>query len=339
MKVLLVGGGTGGHIFPLRNLADELVTQKADVELLVAEAPLDRRIAKQNFSDITTHFLRTGKIRRYFSLKNFVAPFIILQSIFAARKILRKNKPDVLFFKGGFVGFPILVAAKLFGFRGKIVSHESDISPGALTLLVRKFAHQHFESFGKTPTPLFFETKKKTAPKKASPTPPGGKILFLGGSQGANFLNILCKNHVRQLVKTRHVTVITGVGKAVNFRHKNFEQYELLPAEELSRRLKHADLVISRAGANTLFEVIAAKKPSIVIPLPSSARNHQWKNAQFFAQKNLCRVFPQNSRKSFLKAVTAAQKDHQMKTALQKSQIKNAAGKIAETILNFEKKN
>jgi UDP-N-acetylglucosamine--N-acetylmuramyl-(pentapeptide) pyrophosphoryl-undecaprenol N-acetylglucosamine transferase len=111
-KVLLIGGGTGGHIFPLRNLIDELVKKGAEVELIVSDSDLDKKIVAENFTNLPVHFFQAGKIRRYLSWKNFTDPFVIMKSCWKALQLLKEIHPDVIFFKGGFVGFPFLVAAK-----------------------------------------------------------------------------------------------------------------------------------------------------------------------------------------------------------------------------------
>ncbi|MBT3349243.1 UDP-N-acetylglucosamine--N-acetylmuramyl-(pentapeptide) pyrophosphoryl-undecaprenol N-acetylglucosamine transferase [bacterium] len=338
-KILLVGGGTGGHIFPLRNLIDELKKRGAETELVVAEAPLDRKIVKENFGDVKTHFFRTDKIRRYFSMENLAAPIRILKSVRTAQKLLQKINPDAIFFKGGFVGFPFLIAAKLGKFRGKIFTHESDISAGVMTKFARRVANETFESFGNPQTPLFFSNAEKPAPKKEKTTPPLFKILIFGGSQGARNLNELFLKNAQSLLKNCHYIVVTGREKKLNFSHPNFEQFEMLPATELSQKIAESDFVISRAGANSLFEIVAAKKPSLIIPLPSAARDHQRKNAEFFAEKNLCHVYEQDSKASFPAAVKSAITDEKMRTALSTSQIRNAAPEIAEKILKFLEKN
>ena len=111
-KVLLIGGGTGGHIFPLRNLIDELVKKGAEVELIVSDSDLDKKIIAENFTGLPVHFFSAGKIRRYVSWKNFTDPFKIIGSCWKALQLLKEINPDIIFFKGGFVGFPFLVARK-----------------------------------------------------------------------------------------------------------------------------------------------------------------------------------------------------------------------------------
>ncbi len=333
-KIILIGGGTGGHIFPLRNLLDCLKKESFDIQLIVADAQLDRQIVAENFSDIDTIFFRTGKIRRYFSWQNFVDFFIILKSIFLARKIIKKEKPDILFFKGGFVGFPFLIASKfLLRFKGKIFSHESDIVPGIMTNFLKKFSDKTFSNFdSENPMPLFYLPKNKRIKPINSKLP---KILFFGGSQGAQFLNQLFFSNKGKLCDKYFITCITGKNKMINFSNKNFEQFEFLSAEILSQKIHESDLIITRAGANSLFEIIAAKKSAIVIPLPSSAQNHQFLNAKFFAEKELCYLLEQKELDSLdiFEKIESILLDETLKNNLSKSKIKNKAAEIVKEIL------
>lgn len=340
-KVILIGGGTGGHIFPLRNLTDELVAKGVVVEIVVADQELDRKITQENFADTSVHFFKTGKIRRYFSFQNFIDIFRIIGSCWTARKMLKEIQPDVIFFKGGFVGFPFLVAAKfLMKFSGKIYSHESDISPGMLTKLAKRFSDETFESFSETsPLPLFYTPP--LIPQSKSQSGSDTRILVFGGSQGSQFLNEIILSNADKLLEKYHITLVSGVGKAINLNHPNFTQYEFLTAEKLSEEVLASSIIIARGGANSLFEIIAAHKPSIIIPLPSVARNHQMLNARFFEKQNLCRVAEENSdiKNTLPQKIEEVLRNEKMKQALTQSHIQNSAQKIAEKILQSVRKN
>jgi UDP-N-acetylglucosamine--N-acetylmuramyl-(pentapeptide) pyrophosphoryl-undecaprenol N-acetylglucosamine transferase len=344
-KVLLIGGGTGGHVFPLRNLVDELIKKGASVEIVVADQVLDRKIVKENFSDVSVSFLKTGKIRRYISWKNFIDIFHIIKSIKVAFKILKRIHPDIIFFKGGFVGFPFWMALTFcMKFHGKIYTHESDISPGILTKLVKKRAKIHFESFSKkNPMPLFFvsQNKKLSSHSLSPPLEISSKgthtkhILVFGGSQGSCFLNEMIFSLHKKLLEKYHITLISGVGKKIKLHHPNFSQYEFISAYNLSQKISTSSLIIARGGANSLFEIIAAKKPSIIIPLPSVARNHQMLNARFFENQNLCAVLPEKNDTIHIlpQKIEFVFQDKKMRQSLSQSNIKNSAGIIAEKII------
>jgi len=334
-KILLVGGGTGGHILPLKNLADELVKMGSLVDIITADASLDRKLIKENFTNITPYFLKTGKIRRYFSFKNFSDIFFIIKSIFTARSLLNKINPDVIFFKGGFVGFPVLIAAKyLMKFKGKIYLHESDTVSGIMTRLVRKYADGVFESFGDHSMPLFFKPKLVVT-KKGLKSRGKIKILIFGASQGAEYLNQCFLINADVLCAKYQITLVSGVGKEIQYAHPNFEQFALLSAQDFSQKLNQTDFVVSRAGSSSLFEIITAKKPSLIIPLPSAAQDHQTKNAQYFKKRNLCAVLRQSdkSKNKFVQMIELSIKNKKMHKALQSSTINNSAEEIALTIV------
>lgn len=332
-KVLLIGGGTGGHILPLAPLARELEKQNAQVEIIVADAPLDRALIRQSFSKAKAHYFRTDKIRRYLSIKNLAAPFRITASILRAHKLIKKIKPNAIFFKGGFVGFPFLIAARIWHHKITLFSHESDISPGALTKFAKKWCHRSFESFGTPPMPLYYSPARKASPAEAKTSSDKKNLLVLGGSQGAQWINEKLEKECNDICNNYNIIAITGRGKKINCTAKNFSQVELLPADELAKKIQKSDIIVSRAGANSLFEIIAAKKPSVIIPLPSAARDHQTLNAKWFKKQGLCHVLNQSQNKKLLKAITEAQNDKVMTSELKKSSIKNSAPAIAKEII------
>ncbi len=338
MKILLIGGGTGGHILPLVPLIRELKKQDINSEVVFADAPLDHSLAEQNFQNIPVHFFRADKIRRYGSWKNILAPFTIIASIYRAIKLLKEIRPDAIFFKGGFVGFPFLIAARLKFRSITLFSHESDISAGALTKLAKKWCHQTFESFGTPPMPLFYSPDQKLAVSASSKKSGNPQLLVLGGSLGAQWINNAVEKKCHDICKEFDVFLISGKNKKIKCNDKNFSQVELLSALDLAKELREADIILSRAGANSLFEIIAGKKPSVIVPLPSAARDHQRKNAYWFAQKGFCHVLEQDSGKDLISALLKAKNDIVMTSNLQKSVIKNSAPEIAEIIMNTLKK-
>lgn len=336
MKILLVGGGTGGHILPFVSVVAAAKKKGIATELLVANADLDKNIYHENFN-IPVHYLSADKIRRYFSVKNFLAPFKILKSCFDASKILKKSQPDAVFFKGGFVCFPVLVATLWHNFgnkknRIKIYSHESDTSVGALAKLYAKYADFVFESFGKNDSyPLFFSAQSQKFTWKNIPKTK--KLLVMGGSQGAQFLNKSIENNLEELSKNFEICVATGPNKKINTAHKNLQQFELLPAEKLKGALESCDLVLARAGANSLFEILSAKKKSVIVPLPSAARNHQFDNAKYFSEKKLIEMFEQDSNKNLVKTLLETEKNKVIEENLLAENFTNAAKKIIEKII------
>ncbi len=335
-KILFIGGGTGGHILPLLNLIEKCLEKNAKISFILAEQKLDREIFKKNFKnlDIKPIFLKTGKIRRYFSWQNFKDFFRIFGAIFQARKILKTEKPDVIFFKGGFVCFPVLIASKFLfpKFKGKIYLHESDSTISNLGKFISKFTDKTFSNFGSSPLRLFYSlphTKNRT---KKSLLP---HIFIFGGSQGAVFINQLINQNAQKLCRKYKITLICGKNKRINFIHQNFEQYELLSANNFANKLNSTDLVISR-GSASLFQILSLKKPSIIIPLPSSARNHQYLNTQYFEKKGLVKMLEQNEKSSqkLILLIEETLSNQELKKSLKQTKIENNANKIADIILN-----
>jgi len=232
--ILLVGGGTGGHIFPLHPLAQKLLAEGNSVHLIVNDAELDRKVIADKFSDLESlkvHYLKTYKIDYHLSLRNLVAPFKILGSFFRTQKLIKKTNPDTVFFKGGFVGFPVLIALKYFiskrwWERSKTRnSRQEENFADKRTLLVRVreyFSHnkkvRRFSSFpriylhdsdisagkltqliGKNADHIFTNFGANATPlfywpnnlKIQKSQNHKPKILVFGGSQGARFINNL----------------------------------------------------------------------------------------------------------------------------------------------------
>lgn len=346
-KVLLVGGGTGGHIYPLYNLAETLIEKSADVHLMVNDAELDKKIVQQTFNHLPlqTHYFRAYKWHYHLAFSNLINWIKILKSCVAARHLVMKIQPDVIFFKGGFVGFPILVAAKwLTGFKGKIYLHDSDISTGALSKLFGKYADQTFSNFGEDATPLFYWPRfkpglEKKAASQARDLLP--QILIFGGSQGAQFINQLILKNVDELCKKYRVILVTGPDKLPDRHPKldrlpsNLEIYEFLDQDKLIEQIICSSLVIARAGAS-MFQVLAAQKPLITIPLPTAARNHQYYNAKYFADQGLCYLLEQNknTHSQLLEMIEAALHDQILRAHLEATRVQPQTREIVSAILD-----
>jgi len=255
-----------------------------------------------------------AKLRRYFSLENFLDFFRFIGNIFRAFFILKKQKPDIIFSKGGFVSLPIGLVAKVM--KIKFYLHETDSSMGLSNRILSRFAEKVFTGFpSKNPTyvyvgnpvreEFFLENSKNSnsvetrctvsLPEKNAFSKPPLKIFIFGGSQGASAINKWARNffseYFNQIFKTE-VLLVTGKGKKHNplfeednhGKRPNFSEVEFLHTD-FSQKIHEADIVITRAGGS-ISELAAAQKCTVLIPLPSAANNHQLHNAQFFAEKN-----------------------------------------------------
>jgi len=292
-KILLTGGGTAGHIWPIIAVA-EILEKNARIKFLYVGSygGPEKNIAK----DFGVPFRRVlvGKWRNYFSLSNFwdlIKTFIgIVQALF----IVLFFKPNVIFAKGGYVTVPVLFWANLF--KISVITHESDIILGKANRWAAKFAKKiclgfplkyyqgldnlPIEKFVYTGTPVRKEFLGKTPIEREKPT-----ILFTGGSQGSAKMNLLISEILPELIKKYEILHLAGEKKLENL--KESENYHPIGfSKEMARLMRNADLIITRAGANTLAEISALGKPAVLIPLPTAYLDHQNANAQIYQEHN-----------------------------------------------------
>lgn len=317
MKVLFTGGGTAGHIFPIiaiiRQMKKNYPYGGFEFFYLGPKDNFIKDLLKKEDVEIKTVF--AGKFRRYFSFKTlidiFKLPIGIIQSFYYIFVI----SPDIIFSKGGYGSVPTAISGKILNVP--IFLHESDIAPGLANKIVSKFAIEIFIAFSISETEYFPDHKKlcvgspilseitegsKTEAKKTFNLKGDNPVLLiLGGSQGAKKINDTILANLPAILED--FEVIHQVGK------KNFEQVKkeakvilteklsedycpisFLAEKELADAYAIADLVISRAGAGSIFEIAANGKPSILIPLANSAQNHQVRNAYAYNERGACLV-------------------------------------------------
>lgn len=320
MKILFTGGGTMGHIFPIIAIARELQRLDAGNKLkLHYIGPKDElALVMLRQENIITHTIAGGKLRRYFSLANIVdilfkLPFSFVQSFF----LLLFMQPKLVFSKGGTGSVPVAFWAHVFG--KPIFVHESDTVPGQSNQLAGKWAKKVFTSFEKTAdfdprkticvgNPIrteILEGNEEGARENLQITFEKPVVLFWGGSLGAQPLNELVLLALPELLARYEVIHVAG---KLNYDSVKTEAASTLP-EELKPyyhlhdslnevQLKHAlyatDVVVSRAGGS-IFEIAAAGKPSILVPLPGSAGDHQSKNAYEYAESGAAVIIEQSN--------------------------------------------
>ncbi len=323
MKILFTGGGTGGHVFPLVAIAREIrrLYPKNDLELFYAGPREDLSLILLSQEDFVIKTIISGKIRRYFSLQNIVdilfkIPFGILQSFF----LLLIIKPDLIFSKGGSGSFSVTFPAKFL--KIPVFLHESDVVPGLSNQKTAKWAKKIFTSFPKTEyfdpgkailtgNPIrkeILDGDKSAAGKIFDLSFEKPIFLILGGSQGAGPINDFILGILNDLLKDYEIIHIAGrenikqIKKEVEVViQEDLEKYYhlagFLDEEKLRQAYAAADLVISRSGSGSIFEIAAVRKPSILVPLPGSAGDHQSKNAYVYADAGACIVFEQENLK------------------------------------------
>lgn len=310
MRILLTGGGTGGHLIPLLSVIAEIKKRQPDVEFLFVGPKSDFNETLRA-EGIAIKEVNAGKFRRYFSMENFSDIFKVLIGIDEAIFHILRFKPDVVFSKGGFASVPAVVAASYTFIP--ILTHESDTVPGMANKFIGKFASKIFISFPATRryfpdhkiivsgNPIredILHGDKNRAQRYFNLRENLPVVLVFGGSQGAQRINEILLGALPKLLEKFQIIHVCGsknredIEKKINNMSlspeikKRYKSYAYLD-EEMKDAFALSDFVVSRAGANSLSEIIALEKPSFIIPLPSAANNHQYQNAKYFADEKL----------------------------------------------------
>ncbi len=306
-KIVLTGGGTAGHVTPNIALLPSLQELGYEIHYMGSYDGIEKKLIAD--FDIPYHGISTGKFRRYFDPKNFSDPFRVLKGYSEAKKILKQIKPDVVFSKGGFVSVPVVRAAA--SLKIPCIIHESDMTPGLANKLCIPVAHKVCCNFpetmslipeGKailTGSPIRKELalgNKIAALDMCGFTASKPVIMVIGGSQGAASVNTAVRQALPKLLEDFQIVHLCGKDKVDNLLLKvdGYKQFEYLKSE-LKDIFAMADIVISRAGANAICELLALHKPNILIPLPSaSSRGDQLLNAKSFESQGFSIVIDED---------------------------------------------
>lgn len=346
-RIVFTGGGTAGHVTPNMALIARLQELDYDIHYIGSYTGIEKELIEK--LGIPYYGISSGKLRRYFDLKNFSDPFRVLKGFGEAKKLLKRIKPDIVFSKGGFVSVPVVVAAK----KCKIpaIIHESDMTPGLANKLAIPSAVRVCANFpetiqylpeGKavlTGTPIrkeLFGGNKLKGLEFCGFHANRPVILVVGGSTGSAAVNEAVRNLLPTLLKRFQVIHLCGKGKT-DPAYDNVEgyvQYEYISAE-LSDLFAAADFVISRAGANAICELLALRKPMILIPLSAAAsRGDQILNAESFERQGFAYVIHEEdlTNETLLEGVNEVfgKKDEYRQT-MQNSPLTDAT----ETIVNM----
>ncbi len=294
-KIVLTGGGTAGHVTPNIALIPRLKALGYEIHYIGSYEGIEKRLVSD--FDIPYYGVSTGKFRRYFDPKNFSDPFRVLKGLSQAKKLLKEIKPDVVFSKGGFVAVPVIRAAA--SLKIPCVIHESDLTPGLANKLcipcARKVCCNFPETLKYIPddkavltgSPIREElTKgdKEAAYALTGFDPDMPTILVMGGSQGAAAINKVVREALPRLLPDFQIIHICGKDKMDNLLigTVGYKQFEYVRSE-LKDLFAITDLVISRAGANAICELLSLRLPNLLIPLPAStSRGDQILNAESF---------------------------------------------------------
>lgn len=294
-KIVLTGGGTAGHITPNIALLPRLAQKGYEVFYIGSYDGMEKRLMAD--FDIPYYGIATGKFRRYFDLKNFTDPFRVMKGFTESRRILKQIQPDIVFSKGGFVAVPVIRAAA--SLKIPCVIHESDMTPGLANKLCIPVAKRICCNFPETLKTLPASRAVLTGSPIREELLKGDKaaayrlcgfdqskpvLMAIGGSLGSAAINQAVREALPALLNDFQVVHICGKDKIDNLllNKRGYKQFEYLKGE-LKDVFAMADVVVSRAGANAICELLALKKPNILIPLPSGAsRGDQILNARSF---------------------------------------------------------
>ncbi len=354
--IVVTGGGTGGHVYPVLAVLDELPPLR--VVWIGSGSQLERRILEGR--QLRYYGIPTGKLRRYFSLQNIIDLFKIFGGFLASVAILLREKPRLVFSKGGYVSVPPVAAARLL--RIPALTHESDLRPGLATRINTRFADRVLVSFPASDRYFKGRFRSKVIHtgnpiRKAllSGDPQAGRAMFgcpanlplllvLGGSLGSASINRLVLEAVDSLRMSCFVVHQLGSGHFDGSEAQSNYYPAAYFDEELPDILAAADLVLCRAGANTLWELAALGKPSVLIPLPrGSSRGEQIENAGFFAQAGASIVLQQDGltphelSELVLHLLGNADKLERMSRRASELSRPDAASRIAQLILPSER--
>lgn len=295
-KIILTGGGTAGHVTPNLALLPALQKEGFAIRYIGSYNGIERRLIEE--AGIPYDGISSGKLRRYFDVKNFSDPLRVLKGYAESLKLIRKYKPDVLFSKGGFVAVPVVLAAKHY--KVPVIIHESDMTPGLANKICIPSAKKVCCNFPETLKYLPEDKAVLTGSPIREELLSGDRlsglqyahlsadlpvILVIGGSLGSVTVNQAVRSILPELLKKFQVIHICGKGNLDEslIGTKGYVQYEYVD-KPLRHLFAAADLVISRAGANSICEILALRKPNILIPLSAAAsRGDQILNAKSFA--------------------------------------------------------
>ncbi len=305
-RIVLTGGGTAGHVSPHLSLIPRLMAEGYEIHYIGRSAGIEYDLIHA-IDGVSYHPISCGKLRRYFSVTNFTDVFRVLRGIVQSARLMRRLRPDVCFSKGGFVSIPVVIAAH-YG-HVPTVCHESDLTPGLANRISARFADCVATTFSEcadclgpkgvmTGTPLrneLFEGSRERGLRLAGFDGRKPVLLVTGGSQGARAVNLCLRGSLSALLPRMDILHLCGGGNVDESMTDTagYRQFAYLQ-EEWPDALAAADIVLSRAGSNTISELLALNKPMLLVPYPLSAsRGDQIKNAESFAAQGFAHVLRQ----------------------------------------------
>lgn len=306
-KIVLTGGGTAGHVTPNIALLPELKKAGYEISYIGSKDGIEKRLIEDY--GIPYYGVSTGKLRRYFDLKNFTDPFRIIKGFAEAKSILKSINPDVVFSKGGFVSVPIVRAAHSLNIP--CIIHESDITPGLANKLCIPVAERICCNFPETlqyvpdekgvltGTPIreeLSEGSRKKGLELCGFTDNKPVLLIIGGSQGSVLVNNCVRESLPELLNDFQIIHLCGKGNIDEALNDTigYRQFEYLK-DDLKDAFAATDIVISRAGANAICELLSLRKPNLLIPLSAGSRGDQVLNAKSFEAQGFSMILEEEA--------------------------------------------
>lgn len=345
--IVFTGGGSAGHVVPNIALIQDLAQFKKSVNVCYfGSNGLEKKLVEPfaiPYFEINCPKLIRSKTPSAL-LSNFKIPVRLYKAIRQAKRDLEKIRPDVVFSKGGYVALPVVLAAKKL--KIPCFTHESDLSVGLANRLIAKKCKAVFTSFPETAkrlkngvysgapmrASLFCQDKLSAKAKFGFPSRKK-VILVFGGGSGSKVLNDAIRNALPNL-KGYAVLHICGKGNAVKSTAEYYRQYEYL--ENIGEAYATADVVVSRAGAGAIFEILALKKPALFVPLEGQTRGDQLENAEHFKRQGLCHVLKQSELNRLATSIEETLQDKNLAKNLERSHFKSGNERIlAELIASF----
>lgn len=351
-KIVLTGGGTAGHVIP--NIALLPVLEKEyDISYIGSIDGIEKELIEAQ--DIPYFSISSGKFRRYFDLKNFTDIFRVLKGIFDSYKKLKEINPNIVFSKGGYVAVPVTIACKILGIP--LIIHESDITPGLANKIAIPMSKAlcisfpetmdniNYENVYLTGTPIrkeLFEGDREKGLKISGFTDNKPCLVIMGGSQGSVKINDTIRESLDTLLKSFNIVHICGEGNIDKslIDKENYIQFPYLH-DELKDIYALADIIVSRAGANSIYEFLALKKPNLLIPLSRSAsRGDQILNAESFKKQGFSMVLEEEEldNESLILSITdlyARRKDYT--DNMENSKLSDGVMEITKVIKKYTK--
>ncbi len=344
-NLILTGGGTAGHCTPALALLPHLKDSFDNIYYIGSRYGVEGRLAKGK--GLKYYPITTVKLKRAVSASNLTIPFKLTKGIIEAKKLLKSLRASVVFSKGGYVALPVTIAAKQLGVP--VVAHESDLSAGLANKIAFKFATEVLTSFKETAQSLpagvwtgapvsgeIFGSSRSEALRHYGIKENKPVLLALGGSSGSVAINRVLRGLLDPLTDKYTVLHLTGKNNSAPSLKGREDYIQVEFEDDMKYAYAAADVAVSRAGSNCLFELMAMKLPTLLIPLPKGAsRGDQIENAEYFKKRGAFKVLPQELAvgQKFLEGIDAAYAERATLVHAQQKHFKDGTAEIAARII------